>query len=268
MNGKDGNNKEKQTTDNPNNDITDPTPISHEEQQIKPNYGENDGHNKKENGWPHRVQAIFTGLIFFVTAAYAVVAWFQWRTMSGQLDEMIKTVKITEDSNKANKKSIELAERSIKATQEQFRLDQRAWLNMREPKFTEPLNSQKSLRISFTIKNVGKTPAQRVHYRYKVSIQTPGKPILWIPFIPIVFENSDICYAPGDENTTQIMSKSVLTQEMIDFIESGGIIFSINIEVTYFDIYNVNNIRHSRACFLYSAPNKRFVFCKTGSFMD
>lgn len=268
MNGKDGNNKEKQTTDNPNNDITGSPPISREEQQIKPNSSENDEHNKKENGWPHHAQAIFTGLIFLVTTAYAFVAYLQWGTMSGQLDEMIKTVKLAEDSNKANKKSIELAERSIKATQEQFRLDQRAWLNVREPKFTEPLNSQKSLQISFTIKNIGKTPAQHVHYRYKVSTQIPGEPISWIPFIPIVFDNSDICYAPGDENTTQIMSKSVLPQEVINFIESGKIILSINIEVTYFDIYNVNNIRHSRACFLYSAPNKRFGFCKTGSFMD
>ena len=194
------------------------------------------------------------------------------KSTSDQTDRLIaengKQSKAMQDAAEANKKSIELAERSIKATQEQFRLDQRAWLSMREPKFTESLNLQKSLRISCTIKNVGKTPAQRVHYRYKVSIQTLGEPILWIPFIPVIFDNNDICYAPGDENTIQIMSKSVLTQEEIGFIESGRGIFSINIEVTYFDIYNVNNIRHSRACFLYSAPNKRFGFCKTGSFMD
>ena len=177
MNKKDGNDKKQQTTAKPNNDLANTSLIPSENKQIKSYSGENKRQNTNNNSWPNIVQAVFTGLIFIATCAYVFVSIFQWNEM--------------QRANTSTEKTVCLAERNIKTTQEQFRQDQRAWVGVSfdPPKESIPddidytpvgtenhvhipvvnrrilVKEGKTSRFEIWITNTGKTPAKN-HYGY------------------------------------------------------------------------------------------------------
>src|SRR6476620_10683491 len=89
----------------------------------------------------------FAAAVLVPVGAYAL--WIY----GGQLDEMRK-------STKAATKAANLAKRSVEQVERNSRLDQRAWVSVREikgfPKANEPL------RITAFITNTGRTPARHL----------------------------------------------------------------------------------------------------------
>jgi len=144
MNEKDSDNQKKQTAGQPDNNIDCPFPIPCEQKQIVGCTSKNKTQNKKNNGWPNRIQAFFTALIFFVTTAYAIVAYYQWL-------EMQKTSEATKLAADTGANALKLSERNFNATQEQSRLDQRAWLGITEVSGIPELG--KKTIIHFSLKN-------------------------------------------------------------------------------------------------------------------
>ena len=255
MNETDSNDEKKHTATKPNN-TTDPAPIPCEKQQIVTNPSGNDRQNKKKKDW----QAIFTGLIFLATTAYAIFAILQWQ-------EMQKTSSATKQAAEAGAGAVKVAERNIKTTQDQFTLDQRAWINIEGANIREPFNPSKNIKIDFTTKNSGKTPALHVKYRFRTWIQYSGQKFGEVK----KHISSEVTYGPGDEKLQTIYSDKPYPQQMINPLQSGQANLFIEIEFTYFDIYNEKNLRHTCACFYYNpiiSPHG-MSFCKTGcSYMD
>ena len=230
--------------------------------------------------WPSWIQAISTIAIVFVTTYYAYCARQQVRQMESSvkesrtmreesnttsskiLAEMGEQSKAIQELAAMNKKTVELADRSIKATQEQFRLEQRAWITLTMLGFTETLNSKKIMRIAFTIKNIGKTPAQHVKYMFVYWIRGAEGPATNIS------DAVEICVAPGEEIIARPYLMSIIPQQQVDLIESGEYTFGILVRSTYFDIYNLSKSRVTSICANYNATDKCFSFCDSGGEMD
>jgi hypothetical protein len=186
-------NQEKGNTNDAGEDGSKQVPSKSGENDKITNTDKNEGDKKQEVNWPSRIQAGATVALIVITLIYTYYS-------REQAEQMRNAVKIAQDTyvagenslkstltemkrqSAATEQSVQLAERNIKATQEQFRLDQRAWLNLREPKFMELPNSQKFRQIYFIIKNTGKTPAQPVFSRYKMWIQISGETTFKTPY--------------------------------------------------------------------------------------
>jgi hypothetical protein len=156
MNEKDSDNQKKQTPNQPDNNIDCPCPIPCEQKQVVGYSGGNKTQYKNKNGWPNRIQAIFTALIFFVTTAYAIVAYYQWREIKRTSDATqiaANAAKVSADIGATTNK---LAERNLKATQDQLRLDQRAWIGVKRVNVS---TLPAPWFATITVSNTGKTPA-------------------------------------------------------------------------------------------------------------
>lgn len=243
-------------------------------------------HNKKEGDnmecidWPSWIQAISTIVIIFVTGYYAYYAREQVKQMEAAVkearamreessttsskivDEMGEQSKAMQELAAMNKKTVELTDRSIKATQEQFGLEQRAWIDLEMIGFTEPLNSNKLMRIAFAIKNIGKTPAQHVNYMYFYWIRGVEGPAT------SVSNALELSIAPGGRILATPFLPSVIPQQQVDLIEAGEYTFGVGIRVTYFDIYNPTKSRLTSVCVNYNPTDKVFAFCDAGGSVE
>jgi hypothetical protein len=178
---------------------------------------------------------IATALTFLSAIIYAGIAHKQWSTMDKTFQEIqkqtisaqtsanaaksasdiaSKTLAEIEKQNATSAKTVQLATQNMKAVQDQFRLDQRAWINIMEAKFREPLNAKTTSHIDLSLKNTGKTPALQVVHRYRAWIQVSGKTIAWIERVG----TSEIVYGPGDVRPTVLAWTSPMSQEQVDML--------------------------------------------------
>jgi len=183
---------------------------------------------------------------------------------SNALIEMGKQSSAMQAAAAVNKKAVELAEGNIKATQDQFRLDQRAWVNIKEAKFKEPLIVNRPNIIEIPIVNSGKTPALRVCFRDKIWFEMPQKTIMGKETIDTI----EMVYGPGVERPTEFVWDIPMPQVMIDLIHSRNGKLWVDFEVTYFDVFDTKKIHHSRSCFYYHPRVDRFVQGERCSHMD
>jgi len=157
---------------------------------------------------------------------------------------------------------------STVAVKEQFRIAKRAWINITECKFREPLSAKISNHIDLTVKNSGETPALQVIYKYRTWIEVAGKTIAEEKFTP----SSKSVYGPGDVRFTVLAWTSPMSQEQVKLLESKKGTFFVDIDFTYHDIFDAMNLHHTRACFVYNPTvsiNLAFAFQDNGcSYMD
>jgi hypothetical protein len=211
------------------------------------------------------------------TLFYAAAAIFQLYLMDSAakrsadqterlIVEMGRQSQSMKDAAEANKKAVELAAQSIKATQEQFRLDQRAWISVSKGSLMEPLDAKK-ISFKFIVKNSGKTPALRVKINHKAWIKSAAGQILTKKES---MSTREISYGPGDEQPTYMVWKKPLSQQQIDDMQSGKVIFFVEVEFIYFDIYDAKKPHHTRSCFYYNPKVEGgLAFCEDGSnYMD
>jgi len=224
----------------------------------------------------HNKALVLTGVIVaFGTLFYAAAAIFQIYLMDSaaknstdQTEKLIVEMKRQSQSMKdvaeANKKAVELAVQSIKATQEQFRLDQRAWISVAKGSF-----DAKRISIKYIFKNSGKTPALRVRVNHKSWFKSATGQILDKVESESI-HNRGISYGPGDEHPTIFILKKPLTPQQIDDLQSGRVIFFVEVECIYFDIYDAKKPHHTRACFYNNSKAEgELAYCKNGSnYMD
>lgn len=191
------------------------------------------------------------------------------KTAEGSLMEIQKQTEAMQIAADANKKTVELAERNIKATQEQFRQDQRAWMGFSEtPQWQTVVN--KPLIVTVFFKNMGKTPAK------KVQIAAMGEIVSERESPNFALENSAtreraVLVFPQqvishDVNVT--LPHTVLDSITFNDIKNGTKRIYIHGIHTYWDIFN----RHQwiTFCFYLRADGSKTEMCKehndTGSY--
>jgi hypothetical protein len=232
----------------------------------------------KQTAIHNKALVLTSAIVACGTLFYAVAAIFQIYLMDSAaknsadqteklIVEMRRQSQSMKDMAEANKKAVELATQSLKTTQELFRLDQRAWISVIKGSLIEPLDAKK-IFFRFVIKNSGKTPALRVRFNNKAWIISSTGQILTKNEKK---NNREVSYGPGEEEPIFLVWGKPLSQQQIDDMQSGRIIFFVEVELIYFDIYDAKKPHHTRACFYYNPKVGRggLMFCENGpNFMD
>jgi hypothetical protein len=244
MNKKDGNDPQKHTADQPDDNTSHTTSVPYEQQKIVTETSKNKSKGKGNDGWPNRVQAIFTALIFIVTTAYVIVAYFQWKTMSSQLGVMESSSTTTEKSMKNTltemKRQSTAMEVQAKTTKEATQETKKA-IQLTEAADIEgdqitcspesPVLSRNS-SIFYILKNSGKTRAEQVRMIY----------VLGFPDLPLRF------YSPPQKKTGTIAAGQKIRTMPLKFddgvsesiwtdINEGRIQLHFWGHVSYFDVF-------------------------------
>lgn len=234
--------------------------------------------------WP---MILFTFGIFATSVVAAIIFSCQLRAMKDQLSEMragskdthvlAEAAKVQADAAKttaeaalktaeATQQMAKKADESIKATRDSMRLDQRAWIVVKDVKFNNELKVGEINRFSLTFLNVGKTPAEHVRFKYTSRVRMSGKPDIVMP-IP---SDEDLSLAPGTKfvvsgNTVPLK----LNQADIDGFESGIIILTLTVEVTYQDVFRERKLHKTAYCGFYKPENKPdFTLCNSGNYIE
>jgi len=188
---------------------------------------------------------LFTFGIFATGLIAALIFFKQLGVMKGQLEEM-------------------------KATTDSMRLDQRAWVVVKDVKFENELKVGEINRFSLTFINVGKTPAQRVRFKYTSRVHMSGKPDIVTP-VPSD-EYKDLSLGPG---TKFVVSGNTLpprlNQADVVGLESGSIVFTLSVEVTYQDVFREEKkkLHKTTYCGFYKPENKPdFTLCNSGNYVE
>lgn len=231
--------------------------------------------------------------IAFSTIAYAIIAAFQLGAMKDQLREIRHS---SDESSKqfqvqlghfdaglgrsdviaqrageqaaasarfadAAKTQAGTSKDSLRQTIDDFRLDQRAWLTIKNVQLTKPFSTTEHAQISIDIGNSGKTPALNagvVCVGFDLTVP-PCKPLSQ----PLIFK---FVVAPGGQ-TIQFASLDPQSQALLDALKSKTKLFYFRFQITYYDIYR--NERHTMFCGTYPGEkDPYFTNCTDGGTMD
>ena len=147
-----------------------------------------------QSNWAERFSAIFAGIgvivsIFtliglFVTALIYTRQWEQsHRAADAAIDQSQLSLEALTESQRANRKQASDSRRALGFAQDTFKLDERAWLELREDKPPFPLEETKldqngslakQFEVSFDVANVGKTFAHAITVKAR-SLQADDK---------------------------------------------------------------------------------------------
>jgi hypothetical protein len=238
---------------------------------------------------------VCTILIMIATVGYAMIAAFQLKAMSGQLDQLrgssTQTDKLislyqqqlaqvtrqagnTErlaiaagDQAVAAKTSADTAQSSLRATIDNFHQEQRAWVGVSTlgiPGGT--LAEGNTVSAIVTISNLGRTPAQRCYMETGVNLLTPDRPLV-IDF-PLAngLRHNWFTVPPGDHpNATTEKLKdtnggiAVLDEAEIAKLKSGDHLFYVFGRIFYKDVFNAEH--HTFFCGVMNSDLTTFHNC-------
>jgi hypothetical protein len=161
-----------------------------------------------------------------------------WAAMKEQTEAM-------QDTSKASQDAVKLAKRSIEATQEQFRLDQRAWVGVIErtpPAFQDGtrhffVKEGERCTLGVMIKNSGKTPA--IHFKSKQMMHSLPANVPFTPHytIPTVDQSLSVIQPGMTAVLSALPSDVPVTREHIKMLGNGQLILYVYGEMTYEDIF-------------------------------
>jgi len=124
-----------------------------------------------------RVAKILNGITAFAAAVGLLSLWFVWQAL-----ESTRTQALT-------------AKRAVDVAEETFRLDQRAWLGVKEMTFRGDVKPGSPLFAAIQVENSGKTPALEVGIMHTLTFAEPSKDRLTV--LPKVGNFGKISIAPG-----------------------------------------------------------------------
>jgi len=222
---------------------------------------------------------LFEAVLVIATCATVGVAYFQWKTMerqsnimkeqldimAGQTNAAFQQVsaakssiriadKTLKDAQESGKEQSDRAEKSLNATIENFRLDQRAWIHLKEVAFkayttgdTEvPIKAGHPVRIKLSYTNTGKTPARVLATKTYVYVVEAGeKPPLQEKAI-IATENRPFTLFPNSTYSHSEMVSEVYSAQQVEVIKNGQYIMYIYGMIPYEDVFG--QIRWTQFC--------------------
>ena len=255
-------------------------------------YERKDEFNKTRTNWPAWIQAIsaiaLVVFTFFLThySSRAVRLTGDSVKISRETLESAKAVqdntlaemkaqsKAMQDSADAIMKSVEMAargiaisEKNVKLIEEQFRIEQRPWIQVKDVKLENELEANKTCRFNLTMVNDGKTPAQHVKFTVTFRDHVHGK--TYSKTFP-GFTGGSISIGPRRSvSQPGSIDAKVVKQEIIDGIKSGTHVFEITLEVTYKDIFDSKKWYRTGYCGFYvPVYGLEFLTCKEGNYME
>jgi hypothetical protein len=224
---------------------------------------------------------VYTGvLVAFGTLFYAGAAVFQIclmkenaRETAKQNDKLIMEAKriaeTMEENNHQNKialdASLKQSQKALDVSIENARLDQRAWIVIKDVKFEHALTVGEVNSFSLTFLNTGKTPAQNVRFKYTSRVHVPGKP----DSVKAVPSDEELSLGPEAKFVVRGFTEPPrLNEADVVGFESGTIVFTLFIEVTYHDVFQ-KKLHKTTYCGFYKPENKpHFTLCNSGNHME
>jgi hypothetical protein len=176
--------------------------------------------------------AVAAWAAFFAAAIYAGLAYFQ-------LKEMISATSATYDAVHEARRNRLQAEKSLTATINQFYLDQRAWVVVKEINGVPQLDKPWFLKIFFV--NTGKTPARNVKMSCWIDIKKNESLVNFNKMAP---DMRPILIAPNDPSTYCSLSPITMpkvTQQVFDELSDPARVFFAHGFVNYDDVSGKNH---------------------------
>lgn len=184
---------------------------------------------------------------------YASIAYLQWREMIGATGAAQQAVV------EARRNRLQ-AEKSLRATIEQFRLDQRAWLDIGD--ILKPnviLGSTPTWVIP--IVNTGKTPAFHVWHVVTGRSYPKGEKFKAV-YTKFDKDRTFVAILPGPPtHSTYTKTAHPITTTDIEHLGSGKDIFYIYGQMTYDDVFKQPH--HTHFCFYLTINLKDLAACDT-----
>lgn len=207
----------------------------------------------------NRLLVWFTAALFLTSAVYDVFTFLLWRTtkisaeaatqgaraaeaavqvardtFTTTLTEMKAQSKAAQDGADATRKAVKIAEKSAQFAIESFRLDQRAWISVVGLRIEKEMKAGGFFDVSIIVKNSGKTPARNLRFSWMINLHKASGSTSTISGTSTAAED----LGPNVEYTAHILSNMpLITQTMIDGLESGETVLKISGEFTYLDVF-------------------------------
>jgi len=214
-----------------------------------------DGAKKKHEDRQHRVQVwivIGTWAAFLSASIYAYIAVRQWR-------EMISARHQNQISVQAAQTASETAAKTLNATIDQFRLDQRAWLGVDSVSGSPVLNQ--GFVIDVIMKNTGKTPAR--HFSVESTYHPHKKGAVFnFEKVKVLTKPSSAMIPPNSiyKANPPIPSEKV-KQGDLDLIKSGEITIYVYGDGTFDDVFSCSH--WINFCYYLMSDMKTWGVCST-----
>jgi hypothetical protein len=152
------------------------------------------------------------------------------------IEEAVKQSRAARDNADTSILMAEAAKKSIEITQNNIRLDQRAWVGVVEvvkPDFK--VGSKVTFGVTFM--NSGKTPARKLAVRMHIDVVPANQEVT--PTYPTMTTKSSVSVLqPGGRNNIHVLSDEAVTQALIEALRNGSQIVYIFGEITYEDIFS------------------------------
>jgi hypothetical protein len=195
----------------------------------------------------------------------------QWKVMTEQLEAAKISAQAAKEAAEAAMQGVAISQGSSAAAEEQFRLDQRAWVSMETVSFTDPLKVGEPIKIVIETRNTGRTPALEVTMEQNLSFKEPTESEIRRPIPPIgsVDRIGPVAMAPGSVRGQFSHSVGTLTQTDMERIIGGTATFCVYGHIKYWDIFRRKR-RNTYFCMFYAPKGypPGFRFCSTGNSMD
>jgi hypothetical protein len=221
-----------------------------------------------------KIMARLTAAIVFLTAVSAVIFYLQRSVMQGQLDVMTKQLGEMQSAGKQTDKLIQeavkqsqavreganAAQKTIEVTQENIRLDQRAWVGQVDVK---PPDIKAGSEIIFEVKfaNSGKTPAH--NFKALISRDLVSSDQKFAPHYRNVFYGSTMTLQPGEMKASLKTFPIILAQTDIDAMKNGTRKLYIYGKFSYEDVFK--HLWHGTFCMYVEPSLTDITFCDTGN---
>lgn len=161
-------------------------------------------------------------------------------------------------SRNASHRAADIAERALNTNIENFRLDQRAWINVGRTIYPSELKAGVSQvdTIGMEFVNSGKT--QAIDVRAVIAARTMFKDVPFSPAYQGTAPNSRTNLRPGVPFSVRLPNVT-LSQEQVTAIRSGSLRLYVYGEISYQDIFTSHHC--TKFCIYFSPDLKETGFC-------
>ncbi|HUE52115.1 MAG TPA: hypothetical protein VMO80_07245 [Terriglobales bacterium] len=211
---------------------------------------------------PFRERASWTDkAVVFLTFGIVLLAYMQWREMHDSGAQTDRIIAADERIATAMEGVVGQGKKSLDATIEQNRLDQRAWVGPTTVSTFELKADQSIPVIGVTFRNNGKTPALKFGSHVALNASKKGD-----PFHPIYHHagsrpSIDVLQPNGELVLNTNPSSNKLTEQNIRDIRNGDLLLYLFGKGNYDDIFGVTH--HVTFCMYVSPDLKHVQSCDT-----
>ncbi len=157
-----------------------------------------------------------------------------------------------------------LTMKSLEATIEQFRLDQRAWMGVEHMQVSS-LTIGKPLQIDIKFRNSGKTPARNARISWGSHRRKPTREDIKTQTFE---ESAEFSLAPNAPHTAVLSAKSLIVRDSIAQLDAGKIVFGVFGTAIYHDVFTQTQRRTEFSGYYTPLTKPVLAFCEFGNSIE